>query len=161
MRLGALLLLIPILSLTACATGARRSSAPQGPEWLKRPDTCFLSGRIVLDGDLRPDKSDGPLAQVDCRHLRVRLDSDDGSSHRVEADGTFAAGYGECHYQFADVPPGQSTLGAEWELAPDLKGKYLFKSDAPFNGVVCSADSRTWNQTLDLSITLPDVLGKP
>ena len=142
-----------------CATPGVRPVAPGAPEWVRKPDTCFLTGRIVLDGELRPHKSEDTLAQVECRHLRVRLDTDDGSSRRIEADGNLGSGYGECHYQFADVPPGNSTLAADFDLLPELKGRYLFKSDAPFNAIVCNADSHTWNQTLDLTVMLPEVLG--
>jgi hypothetical protein len=127
---------------------------------VKAPDTCFLNGRIVLDAELRPRQADDALAQVDCRHLRVRLETDDGSSRRVEADGHFSAGYGECHYQFSDVPPGHNTVGADFDLAPELKGRYLFRSDTPFNAVVCGPESRSWNQTLDLLISLPEVMGQ-
>jgi hypothetical protein len=158
MRLRACLLVSSLAVVTACATPAAKVTTARAPEWVKRPDTCFLAGRVVLDPELRPKEADDPLAQVDCRHLRVRLDTDDGSSRRVEADGSFAAGYGECHYQFPDVPPGQNTLGAEFDLAPDLKGRFLFKSDNAFNAVVCNPDSRSWNQSLDLLITLPEVL---
>jgi hypothetical protein len=89
----------------------------------------------------------------------VRLDADDGSSRRIEADGNFGSGFGECHYQFSDVPPGNNTLSADFDLLPDIKGHYLFKSDASFNAVVCGPDNHSWNQSLDLNITLPEVLG--
>jgi hypothetical protein len=161
MRSALVLLGTLFASLVGCATPLPKISSARAPEWVKRPDTCFLSGHVYLDPELRPQKADDSLAQVDCRHLRVRLDADDGSSRRVEAEGSFAAGFGECHYQFADVPPGQNTLGADFDLAPDVKGRYLFKSDNAFNAVVCGPDSRTWNQSLDLYVTLPDVLGQP
>ena len=35
----------------------------------------------------------------------------------------------------------------------------LTRLDASFNAIVCNADSHTWNQTLDLTVMLPEVLG--
>jgi hypothetical protein len=147
-----------VLSLSACASSGMKISFPLAPEWVHAPDTCFLSGRITLDPELRPNQAEDPLAKAECRHLRVHLDTDDGSSRRIEAEGNLGGGYGECHYQFADVPPGNNTLGADFDLLPDLKGHYLFKSEVPFNAVVCGADSHSWNQSLDLVISLPEVV---
>ena len=152
--------IFPLLTaLLGCATTAPgHLSLPPAPDWVKRPETCYLHGLIVLDPELRPGGADDPLATLDCRHIRVRLDADEGSSRRAEPDGHFGSGYGECHYQFADVPPGQNTLSADFDLMPELKGRYLFKSVVPFNAVVCGPDNHTWNQSLDLLITLPEVV---
>ena len=147
--------------LCACASVPRAGAPARAPEWVVPAETCLLSGRVYLDPELRPRSADDPLAKAECRQLRVRLDGDEGSAVRVEPEGHFAAGFGECHFQFAAVPRGQSTLGAEFELAPELKGQYLFRTAVPFNAVVCSDDSRTWNQTLELAITLPEVVAPP
>ncbi|MFN0061997.1 MAG: hypothetical protein ACKVPX_05725 [Myxococcaceae bacterium] len=149
--------LTPLLFMVGCA----HSSSPglRAPSWVESPVSCFLRGRVSVAPEVLALNPDDALAKIACRHLRVAVRADDGSVVRVETEGHFAAGYGACHFALPTLPQGQSTLDADFDLEPALQNRFIVKSERPFNAVVCDADSRSWNQGIDLVLTLPEVLG--
>ncbi len=72
-----------------------------------------MGGRITLDPSLRAQSPAEELANLSCDNVVLVMKTEDGSTKLVHADGVLAGGWGECHYQVTDVPPGGATFSGQ------------------------------------------------
>lgn len=156
-RLGATLL----LCFLGCAGSTSRSGRPtSAPDFVKTAGPCWLGGRITLDPTLLPAKADDELATLSCENLVIVQRSEDGSTLLVHADGHFAEGYGECRYQFTDVPIGTSSYSGRVVALSVPESRYALTSAVEFNAVRCGGSLGSLNQQLDFVLSIPDVRGR-
>jgi hypothetical protein len=153
---------VAVLALClGCASSSSRSSRPLvSPDFVKTQGPCWLGGRIGLDPTLLPSKADDELATLSCENLVIVQRSDDGSTLLVHADGYFAQGYGECRYQFTNVPPGTSSYSGRVVALSVPESRYALTSVVEFNAVRCGGSLGSLNQQLDFVLTIPDVRGR-
>jgi len=88
------------------------------------------------------------------------MKTDDGSTKLVHADGVLAAGWGECHYQVTDVPPGGATFSGKVVALSIPDYRYSLVSKVDFNAVKCGGSLASLNQQLDFVLTVSDVRGR-
>ena len=144
-----------------CASGGGKASRSQSvPDFVKTPGPCWLGGRITLDPSLLPTTSDDELATLGCENLVIVQKSEDGSTKLVHADGYFAQGYGECRYQFTDVPPGTSSYSGRVVALSVPESRYALTSAVEFNAIRCGGTLASLNQQLDFVLGIPDVRGR-
>ncbi|HXX31886.1 MAG TPA: hypothetical protein VEJ89_14390 [Myxococcaceae bacterium] len=143
-----------------CASGGGKSSPPPIPEFVKAAAPCWVGGRITLDPSLLPTSPQDELATLTCDNLVLVQKSEDGSTKVIHADGNFAAGYGECHYQFIDVPAGTSTYSGRVVALSVPESRYAMSSAVEFNAVRCGGSVASLNQRLDFTLSIPDVRGR-
>jgi len=150
-----------VASCFACASSSSRSSRPtSAPDFVKTAGPCWLGGRISLDQTLLPTTATDELATLSCENLVVVQRSEDGSTKLVHADGNFAQGYGECRYQFTDVPAGTSSYSGRVVALSVPESRYALTSPVEFNAVRCGGSLVSLNQQLDFVLTIPDVRGR-
>jgi hypothetical protein len=148
-------------SLGCAGGGGRGAARPTAvPDFVKTTGPCFVGGRISLDPTLFPKTADDELAALSCENLVVVQKSEDGSTLSVHADGFFAQGYGECHYQFTDVPVGTSSYSGRVVALSVPESRYALTSAVEFNTVHCGGSIGSLNQQLDFLLTIPDVRGR-
>ena len=112
-----------------CASGGGKSGHPVSPpDFVKTQGPCWVGGRITLDQTLLPTTSEDELANLTCDNLVIVQKSEDGSTKLVHADGNFAHGYGECRYQFPDVPPGTSSYSGRVVALSVPESRYALSS---------------------------------
>jgi hypothetical protein len=143
-----------------CASGGGKPPHPVTPQFVKAAAPCWVGGRITLDATLRPTSPDDELASLACDNLVLVQKSEDGSTKVIHADGNFAAGYGECHYQFIDVPAGTSTYSGKVVALSVPESRYAVSSAVEFNAVRCGDSVASLNQQLDFTLTIPEVRGR-
>jgi hypothetical protein len=144
-----------------CASNAAKSSRLQSaPDFVKTAGPCWVGGRITLDPTLLPTTADDELATLSCNNLVIVQRSEDGSTKLVHADGNFAEGFGECRYQFTDVPPGTSSYSGRVVALSVPESRYALSSAVEFNAVRCGGTLASLNQPLDFLLTIPDVRGR-
>jgi hypothetical protein len=119
-----------------------------------------VGGRITLDPALLPTSPQDELATLSCDNLVLVQKSEDGSTKVVHADGNFAGGYGECHYQFTDVPAGTSSYSGKVVALSVPESRYALSSAVEFNAVRCGGAVGLLNQQLDFVLSIPDVRGR-
>ena len=158
-------LLAFLLAVCACASGRSESSgsgpAPGSvPEFVKTDGPCWVGGRITLDPSLRAQSSADELANLSCDNVVLVMKTDDGSTKLVHADGILAAGWGECHYQVTDVPPGGATFSGKVVALYIPDYRYSLVSKVDFNAVKCGGALASLNQQLDFVLTVADVRGR-
>jgi hypothetical protein len=153
---------VALLSCTlGCASGGSKSSRPvAAPDFVKTGGPCWVGGRITLDPTLLPNAADDELSTLSCNNLVIVQRSEDGSTKLVHADGYFAAGYGECRYQFTDVPAGTSSYSGRVVALSVPESRYALSSPVEFNAVRCGGTLASLNQQLDFQLTIPDVRGR-
>jgi hypothetical protein len=143
-----------------CASGGGKSGHPVSPpDFVKTQGPCWVGGRITLDQTLLPTTSEDELANLTCDNLVIVQKSEDGSTKLVHADGNFAHGYGECRYQFPDVPPGTSSYSGRVVALSVPESRYALSSAVEFNTIHCGGTLASLNQQLDFVLTIPDVRG--
>jgi hypothetical protein len=144
-----------------CASGASKPARPAAaPAFVKTTGPCWLGGRITLDQTLLPTTPDDELATLGCDNLVLVQKSEDGSTLIVHADGYFAGGYGECRYQFTDVPIGTSSYSGKVVALSVPESRYALTSPVEFNAIRCGGSLASLNQQLDFVLTIPDVRGR-
>ncbi len=154
------------LALSACASGKSESAgssapAPGAPPGFVRTDgPCWVGGRITLDPSLRAQSTADELASIGCDNVALVMKTDDGSTKLVHADGVLAGGWGECHYQVTDVPPGGATFSGKVVALSIPDYRYALVSKVEFNAVKCGGSLASLNQQLDFVLTVPDVRGR-
>jgi len=149
------------LGLLGCAAGSGRGSQRVAvPDFVKTAGPCWVGGRITLDPTLSPKSPDDELASLSCDNLVVVQKSEDGSTKLVHADGFFAQGYGECRYQFVDVPEGTSSYSGRVVALSVPESRYALTSAVEFNAVRCGGSLASLNQQLDFVLGIPDVRGR-
>jgi len=109
---------------------------------------------------LRAQSSADELASLGCENVVLVLKAADGSTKLVHADGVLAGGWGECHYQLTDVPPGASTFSGKVVALSIPDYRYALVSRVEFNAVTCGGTLDSLNQQLDFVLTVPDVRGR-
>ena len=143
-----------------CASNAAKSGRPlSAPDFVKTGGPCWVGGRITLDPSLLPTTADDELATLSCNNLVIVQRSEDGSTKLVHADGNFAEGFGECRYQFTDVPAGTSSYSGRVVALSVPESRYALTSAVEFNAVRCGGTLASLNQPLDFLLTIPDVRG--
>ncbi len=159
-------LLAPLLALAAaCASGRSESSggaaAPGSvPSFVRTDGPCWVGGRITIDPSLRAESAADELANLSCDNVALVMKTADGSTKLVHADGVLAGGYGECHYQVTDVPPGAATFSGKIVALAIPDYRYALVSTVEFNAVTCGGSLASLNQQLDFVLTVPDVRGR-
>lgn len=154
------------LALSACASGKSESGggspvAPgSAPAFLRTDGPCWVGGRITLDPSLRAQSTGDELANIGCDNVVLVMKTDDGSTKLVHADGVLAAGWGECHYQVTDVPPGGATFSGKVVALSIPDYRYSLVSKVDFNAVKCGGSLASLNQQLDFVLTVADVRGR-
>jgi hypothetical protein len=153
------------LGLAACASGRSESAGPPptpgaAPPFLKTDGPCWMGGRITLDPSLRAQSTADELASISCDNVVLVMKTDDGSTKLVHADGVLAAGWGECHYQVTDVPPGGATFSGKVVALSIPDYRYSLVSKVDFNAVKCGGSLASLNQQLDFVLTVSDVRGR-
>lgn len=154
------------LALSACASGKSESGgasppAPgSAPAFLRTDVPCWVGGRITLDPSLRAQSTGDELANIGCDNVVLVMKTDDGSTKLVHADGVLAAGWGECHYQVTDVPPGGATFSGKVVALSIPDYRYSLVSKVDFNAVKCGGSLASLNQQLDFVLTVADVRGR-
>ncbi|HET9158449.1 MAG TPA: hypothetical protein VFN91_17370 [Myxococcaceae bacterium] len=154
------------LGLAACASGRSESAgaAPPAPgaapPFLKTDGPCWVGGRITLDPSLRAQSTADELASISCDNVALVMKTDDGSTKLVHADGVLAAGWGECHYQVTDVPPGGATFSGKVVALSIPDYRYSLVSKLDFNAVKCGGSLASLNQQVDFVLTVADVRGR-
>jgi hypothetical protein len=144
-----------------CASGGGQSGRPaSAPGFVKTQGPCWVGGRIILDPTLLPTTSDDELATLSCENLVIVQKSEDGSTKLVHADGNFAQGYGQCRYQFSDVPSGTSSYSGRVVALSVPESRYSLTSAVEFNAVRCGGTLASLNQQMDFVLTIPDVRGR-
>jgi hypothetical protein len=145
-----------------CASGggSKAGRPASAPDFVKTLGPCWLGGRITLDPTLLPTTSDDELVNLNCNNLVIVQKSEDGSTKLVHADGYFAQGYGECRYQFTDVPAGTSSYSGRVVALSVPESRYALTSAVEFNAVHCGGNLASLNQQLDFILTIPDVRGR-
>ena len=159
--------LAPLLALavSACASGRSESTggapAPGSvPGFVRTDGPCWVGGRISLDPSLRSQSGSDELANISCDNVVLVMKTDDGSTKLVHADGVLAAGWGECHYQVTDVPPGGATFSGKVVALSIPDYRYSLVSKVDFNAVKCGGSLASLNQQLDFVLTVADVRGR-
>ena len=159
--------LAPLLALavSACASGRSESTggapAPGSvPGFVRTDGPCWVGGRISLDPSLRSQSGSDELANISCDNVVLVMKSDDGSTKLVHADGVLAGGWGECHYQVTDVPPGGVTFSGKVVALSIPDYRYSLVSNVEFNAVKCGGSLASLNQRLDFVLTVSDVRGR-
>ena len=159
--------LAPLLAagLCACAAGKGESSAPAPPAgaipaYVKTDGPCWVGGRITLDPSLRAQSTADELGTISCDNVVLVMKTDDGSTKLVHADGVLAGGWGECHYQVTDVPPGGATFSGKVVALSIPDYRYSLVSKLDFNAVKCGGSLASLNQQLDFVLTVADVRGR-
>ncbi|MGZ6135138.1 MAG: hypothetical protein ACXWLS_05495 [Myxococcaceae bacterium] len=160
-------LLAPLLAmaLAACASGRGEQGAaspPPGsiPAFVRTTGPCWIGGRITLDPSLRAQSQAEELANLSCDNVVLVMKTEDGSTKLVHADGVLAGGWGECHYQVTDVPPGSATFSGKVSALSIPDYRYALVSKVDFNAVKCGGSLASLNQQLDFVLTVPDVRGR-
>ena len=160
-------LLAPLLALAlaACASGRGEQSPaapPPGsiPAFVRTTGPCWVGGRITLDPSLRAQSPAEELANLSCDNVVLVMKTEDGSTKLVHADGVLAGGWGECHYQVTDVPPGSATFSGKVSALSIPDYRYALVSKVDFNAVRCGGSLASLNQQLDFVLTVPDVRGR-
>jgi len=154
------------LGLFACASGRSESpgspaTAPgAAPSFVRTDGPCWVGGRITLDPSLRAQSTADELANIGCENVALVMKTDDGSTKLVHADGVLAGGWGECHYQVTDVPPGGATFSGKVVALSIPDYRYALVSKVEFNAVKCGGSLASLNQQLDFVLTVPDVRGR-
>jgi len=153
------------LALCACASSKIESSGPAAapgavPGFIKTDGPCWVGGRILLDPSLRAQSTADELASVSCDNVVLVMKTDDGSTKLVHADGALAGGWGECHYQVTDVPPGGATFSGKVVALSIPDYRYSLVSKLDFNAVKCGGSLGSLNQQLDFVLTVSDVRGR-
>jgi len=143
-----------------CASGGGKAAQPVIPPFVKAAPPCWVGGRITLEPSLRPTSADDELSTLSCDNLVLVQKSEDGSTKVIHADGNFAAGYGECHYQFIDVPAGTSTYSGKVVALSVPESRYAMSSAVEFNAVRCGDSVASLNQQLDFTLAIPEVRGR-
>lgn len=159
--------LVPLLAcaLSACASSKTESSgsaaAPGAlPAFVKTDGPCWVGGRITLDPSLRSQSTADELASISCDNVVLVMKADDGSTKLVHADGVLAGGWGECHYQVTDVPPGGATFSGKVVALSIPDYRYSLVSKLDFNAVKCGGSLASLNQQVDFVLTVSDVRGR-
>ncbi|HEY1907981.1 MAG TPA: hypothetical protein VGG91_18170 [Myxococcaceae bacterium] len=163
--------LAPLLALavSACASGRSESTggapAPAAapgsvPAFVRTDGPCWVGGRITLDPSLRSQSGADELANISCDNVVLVMKTDDGSTKLVHADGVLAGGWGECHYQVTDVPPGGVTFSGKVVALSIPDYRYSLVSRVEFNAVKCGGTVASLNQQLDFMLTVSDVRGR-
>jgi hypothetical protein len=159
-----------VLSLLAVLAGCA-SSKPEGggtgpdpsvaiPPHVRVDGPCWVGGLITLDPSLRSQSSSDELANLSCDNVVLVLKASEGSTKLVHADGVLAGGWGTCHYQVTDVPPGPSTFSGKVVALSIPDYRYSLVSKVEFNAVKCGGSLASLNQQLDFVLTLSDVRGR-
>jgi len=161
-RLARMLTAALLASALGCASSSTKSGRPvvAAPDFVKTTGPCWLGGRITLDPSLLPTSGADELATLNCENLVVVQRSEDGSTKLVHADGYFAQGYGECRYQFTDVPIGTSSYSGRVVALSVPESRYSLASVVEFNAVRCGGSLASINQQLDFVLSIPDVRGR-
>jgi hypothetical protein len=154
-----------LVAALGCASSSSSSSshsnrAVAAPDFVKTTGPCWLGGHITLDPSLLPTSASDELATLNCENLVVVQRSEDGSTKLVHADGYFAQGYGECRYQFTDVPIGTSSYSGRVVALSVPESRYALTSVVEFNAVRCGGSLPSLNQQLDFVLSIPDVRGR-
>jgi hypothetical protein len=150
-----------VASCAGCASGGGKSGRPpSAPDFVKVAGPCWVGGRITLDPTLLPATADDELATLSCENLVIVQRTEDGSTKLVHADGYFAQGYGECRYQFTDVPTGTSSYSGRVVALSVPESRYALTSAVEFNAVRCGGTLASLNQQLDFVLSIPDVRGR-
>ncbi|RPH68840.1 MAG: hypothetical protein EHM78_17470 [Myxococcaceae bacterium] len=159
--------LAPLLALAVCACASGRSESSGGasgsgsvPAFVRTDGPCWVGGRITLDPSLRAQSTADELASIGCDNVVLVMKTDDGSTKLVHADGVLAGGWGECHYQVTDVPPGGATFSGKVVALSIPDYRYSLISKADFNAVKCGGSLASLNQQLDFVLTVADVRGR-
>lgn len=159
--------LAPLLALAVCACASGRgestgnSPSPGSvPAFVRTDGPCWVGGRIMLDPSLRAQSTADELANISCDNVVLVMKTDDGSTKLVHADGVLAGGWGECHYQVTDVPPGGATFSGKVVALSIPDYRYSLVSKADFNAVKCGGSLASLNQQLDFVLTVADVRGR-
>jgi len=153
------------LALSACASSKSESSGPAAapgavPGFVKTDGPCWVGGRITLDPSLRAQSTGDELASISCDNVVLVMKTDDGSTKLVHADGALAGGWGECHYQVTDVPPGGATFSGKVVALSIPDYRYSLVSKLDFNAVKCGGSLASLNQQVDFVLTVSDVRGR-
>ena len=153
------------LALSACASSKSESSGPAAapgavPGFIKTDGPCWVGGRITLDPSLRAQSTGDELASISCDNVVLVMKTDDGSTKLVHADGVLAGGWGECHYQVTDVPPGGATFSGKVVALSIPDYRYSLVSKLDFNAVKCGGSLASLNQQVDFVLTVSDVRGR-
>jgi hypothetical protein len=119
-----------------------------------------VGGRITLDPSLRAQSQADELANIACDNVVLIMKTSEGSTKLVHADGVLAGGYGECHYQVSDVPPGGATFSGKVSSLSIPDYRYALVSKVEFNAVKCGGSLASLNQALDFVLTVADVRGR-
>lgn len=160
-RLAQWLAAVVLSAAAGCASNAGKSGRPvSAPDFVKTAGPCWVGGRITLDPSLLPTTADDELATLSCNNLVIVQRSEDGSTKLVHADGNFAEGFGECRYQFTDVPAGTSSYSGRVVALSVPESRYALTSAVEFNAVRCGGTLASLNQPLDFQLTIPDVRGR-
>ncbi len=160
--------LAPLIAfaMAACASGrsesagASATSPGAAPAFVRTDGPCWVGGRITLDQSLRAQSTADELASIGCDNVVLVMKTDDGSTKLVHADGVLAGGWGECHYQVTDVPPGGATFSGKVVALSIPDYRYALVSKVEFNAVKCGGSLASLNQQLDFVLTVPDVRGR-
>ena len=153
------------LGLSACASGRSESTgatpAPgTAPAFIKTDGPCWVGGRITLEPSLRAQSTADELASISCDNVVLVMKTDDGSTKLVHADGELAGGWGECHYEVTDVPPGGATFSGKVVALSIPDYRYSLVSKLDFNAVKCGGSLASLNQQVDFVLTVADVRGR-
>lgn len=153
------------LALVACASGKgeQGSAAPPPgsvPAFVHTAGPCWVGGRITLDPSLRAQSQAEELANLSCDNVVLVMKTEDGSTKLVHADGVLAGGWGECHYQVTDVPPGSATFSGKVSALSIPDSRYALVSKVEFNAVKCGGSLASLNQQLDFVLGVTDVRGR-
>ena len=148
------------IGLGCASSGTKPGRLPAAPDFVKTVGPCWVGGRITLDPALLPTSPQDELATLSCDNLVLVQKSEDGSTKVVHADGNFAGGYGECHYQFTDVPAGTSSYSGKVVALSVPESRYALSSAVEFNAVRCGGAVGLLNQQLDFVLSIPDVRGR-
>jgi hypothetical protein len=163
----ALSFLAPLLALALAGCASGRSEQGQAapppssvPAFVRTTGPCWVGGRITLDPSLRAQSQAEELANLSCDNVVLVLKAEDGSTKLVHADGVLAGGWGECHYQVTDVPPGGATFSGKVVALSIPDYRYALTSKVEFNAVKCGGSLASLNQQLDFVLTVADVRGR-
>jgi hypothetical protein len=163
----ALSFLAPLLALALAGCASGRSEQGQAapppdsvPAFVKTTGPCWVGGRITLDPSLRAQSPAEELSNLSCDNVVLVMKAEDGSTKLVHADGVLAGGWGECHYQVTDVPPGGATFSGKVVALSIPDYRYALTSKVEFNAVKCGGSLASLNQQLDFVLNVADVRGR-
>jgi len=153
------------LAVAGCASGRSEqgpAAPPPGsiPAFVRTTGPCWIGGRITLDPSLRAQSQAEELANLSCDNVVLVMKTEDGSTKLVHADGVLAGGWGECHYQVTDVPPGSVTFSGKVSALSIPDSRYALVSKVEFNAVKCGGSLASLNQQLDFVLGVTDVRGR-